>query len=191
MSHWHRVRSVVERLLVGREVGVNQAGQLFGHALGSFLLLSSGLDFSALEGLALIHILLLVGGKARLCRSDHENLIQPVKMRRRLHDDIDEGVSLRVQYDLFNSADGEAARKDLVATAGEYPFARLDALIGKNINNLGLSGSIAAQYAANARGFKNHSRAAALIINDQNLGAMGKDFADFADNSIGSDDRHI
>ncbi len=112
-------------------------------------------------------------------------------MGRRLHDDVDEEFAIGVADDFLHHPYGQTSREDLVAPGGEHLFARLDALVGQDAHNLRLAGGIAAQNAANARGFKNHARAAGLVVDGQHLGRMGKDFAHLAHDPIRGNHRHI
>ena len=70
-------------------------------------------------------------------------------------------------------ADRQAAGKNLVAARGEHLLAGLDALVGQDADDLRLAGRIAAQNAANARGLKNHARAAGLVVDGQHLRVCG------------------
>src|SRR5580658_1779596 len=101
---------------------------------------------------------------------------------------MDEGVAIRVGDHFVDHADGKAAGEDLIAARGEHDFAFLDALVGQDVYDFQLSEGVAAQDAANARGFKNHAGAAGLVVDGEHLGGVGKHVADLADDSVRSDD---
>jgi hypothetical protein len=60
-------------------------------------------------------------------------------MRGRLHDNIDQAIAVRIAHHLLDRAHRQPARKDQVAARREHAFARLDALIGRDADNLKLS----------------------------------------------------
>ncbi len=56
-----------------------------------------------LQRLAGGHVLLLLRREARLGGGDHQHLVEPVKMRGRLHDDVDKGRRGRDRATTFST----------------------------------------------------------------------------------------
>jgi hypothetical protein len=179
------------RRVCRRRVGVGESGEPLGHDLGCFLLLLDGRRLWALERFAGGQVLLLLRREARLGGGDHQHFVEPVEMGGRLDDHVDKVFAVRVADDLLHHAHRESAREDLVAAGGEHGFARLDAAVGEDADDLRLAGGVAAQDAANARGLQDYSCAAGLVVDGQNLGRMGKDLAHLAYDSVGGNHSHI
>src|ERR1700733_6056223 len=112
-------------------------------------------------------------------------------MSSRSNNYLDEAVLIRVRDHFFDHPYWESAGKDVVAARGEHAFARRDAAVRHESDNLRLSDSVAAQNASDARGFENDSCPARLIVDHQHLSRMGKDIADFAHDAVGSDNGHV
>jgi hypothetical protein len=109
----------------------------------------------------------------------------------RLNDYVDEGVAIGIAHHLFNYADRKTAGKDHVAAGGKHDFTGLDALVGEDADNLRLADGVASQGAANARGCQDDAGTAGLVVDLKHLRGVGKDFADFAHDAVGRDDRHV
>lgn len=136
-----RVRGIIQRLLIGRNIRNQQSRKTFGHHFGGLLRLLL-LHLGALDLLALRHVQLLIGREPWLDRSDHQDLIEAIEMRGRLHDDFDEAVLIGILDDLVDGADRKPTRKDFVAAGGQNAFAGLDAAVGREPDNLGLPSAL-------------------------------------------------
>ncbi len=103
------------------------------------------LCFGALQRLARRHVLRLIRGEARLDRGDHQDFIEPIEMRRRLHDHLDESILIRILDDLINGPHRQAAWEYLVPARSQHLLARLNAAVDHQVHNLRLTLCIAAQ----------------------------------------------
>jgi hypothetical protein len=127
----------------------------------------------------------------RLDRGNHQHLIEPVKMGGGLHNHVDVRVAIGVAHDLLHHAHRQPTREDLVAPGGEDLFSGLNALVSQNVFNLRAAGGVAAQNAADARGFQYHARAAGRVVDGQHLRRARKNLAHLAHNPVWRDDGHI
>src|ERR1039458_6394656 len=186
-----RIGGVMERLLVRRQVRIDEPGQTLRHDLGSLLLFCGIGGFSAFEGFAGLNVLLLLRRKTRVGLGDDQYFIETIDVRRRFNDDVDEGVAFRISNHLFNRAYRQTAGKNLVTASREHFLSRLNSLIGEDPDDLRLSFGVTAQNAANAVVFQNDAGAAGLVVDRQYLCGMRIDFANLADDAISGDHRHL
>ncbi len=95
-------------------------------------------------------------------------------MRCRLYNHVDEGIAIRIAHHLLHLAHRQSPRENQVASRGQNLFARLDPLVCQDPNHLKPPGSISGKDAPDTRCFKNHARAARLVVDHQHLRRAGK-----------------
>jgi hypothetical protein len=165
------------RLALGR-VGIFAAGQPFGENVGGLLLLAFG------------DIQLRLAGNLIAHAGDDEDFLKTGKICRRADENIHQRT-VRIGHGALDGSNRQAAGKDCVSAAGHDRFAGLNAVIGRNVDDLRLSPGASAQHTANPRGLENHACSAGGVRYLQDLAGVIEDLSGFADDAIRGDDGHI
>src|SRR3984885_15768737 len=191
MHHRIGVRGVIQRLLLRRQVGIDQTWQSFSHDLRCLLLRLLFRCLRTFECFARRHILCLIGRKARFDGGDDQDFIETVEVRGGFDENPDESILIWILHYFVHYADWQTARKNLIAAGRQDSFPGLDTAIGHQTHDLRLADGVAAKNAPDARGLENHAGAAALVVDHEHLCRTGIHFANLAHNAVGSYDCHI
>ncbi len=106
-------------------------------------------------------------------------------------EDVDIRGILAIFDDSVDDPDSKAAGINLVSAASDDSFARLHPLIGKHVDDLGLSHGVSTQDAAEPCRLEQNTCSAGLVGNDQNLRSVPKDVFQLADDAVWRNHGHV
>jgi hypothetical protein len=182
-------------------VGIMEAGQAVGDDLGCGP--GSGFGGSLVRSLLCGCSLSLCGcgsycqimlgrqGQRGLSVRDDEDLFELIEVGG--GPELNESVRLMVQigFDGLDGADGKTARVHLISAGGEDLLAWLNTGVGGEVVDEDLAGCAASKNGANSCGDEDDAGARGLVVDEQDLGGVGEDIAELADDAVGRDDRLV